>query len=43
MPGRAILARRAKGWIGNEASTLVEALDGEDEDPVKAAVMRRAG
>lgn len=37
---RAILARRAKGWIGHEAGTLVDALDPENEDPVKAAVRR---
>lgn len=29
---RAILARKAKLWLGNEASTLMDLLDGEDEE-----------
>ncbi|MCJ2040281.1 hypothetical protein MKK55_15215 [Methylobacterium sp. J-059] len=35
---RAKLARSAKGWIGSEAGTVVDALNDEDEDPVMRAV-----
>ncbi len=38
---RALLARRAKAWMGNQASTVVNLLDGEDEDPVRAGVTRQ--
>ncbi len=37
---RAALARTAKAYLGNEASTLTDILDGEPEDPVKKAIMR---
>lgn len=46
---RAALRRAAKGWLGNEASTLLDLIEGEDEpadqpapadDPVVAEVMR---
>ena len=37
---RAALARKAKPWMGNEASTVLDLVDGED-DPVKDAVTRR--
>ena len=38
---RALLARRAKAWMGNQASTLVGLLNDEDEDPVRAGVTRQ--
>lgn len=37
---RAILARKAKGWIGNEAGTPIDALNDADEDPTMSAVRR---
>lgn len=37
---RAILGRVAKGWIGNEAGTVVQLLDREDEDPTMGALRR---
>lgn len=37
---RAALARTAKAYLGNEASTLADILDGKPEDPVKKAIMR---
>lgn len=38
---RAALARSAKGWMGNEASTLIDLLEPEDKDrDVKRAVMK---
>lgn len=39
---RAILARKAKGWIGNEAGTAIDALNDADEDPTMSAVKRKA-
>lgn len=36
---RAALARKAKGWLGNEAATFVDLMNGEDDD-TKDAVMR---
>lgn len=38
---RALLARRAKAWMGNQASTLAGLLNDEDEDPVRAGVSRQ--
>lgn len=38
---RAALARTAKAYLGNEASTLTDILDGEPEDPVKKAIMKK--
>lgn len=38
---RQALARKAKGWFGNEASTIINALsEGDDEDETNAAIMR---
>ena len=39
---RAALARKAKAFLGNEASHLADILDGEEknEDPIKSAIMR---
>jgi hypothetical protein len=37
---RAALARTAKAYLGNEASTLTDILDGQEKDPVKDAIMR---
>ena len=36
---RAALQRKAKLWMGNQAATVVDLLDGED-DPVKDAITR---
>ncbi|MCW2317214.1 hypothetical protein M2322_002768 [Rhodoblastus acidophilus] len=36
---RAALARSARGWAGNEAATIANLIDGDD-DPVKKAVLR---
>jgi hypothetical protein len=38
---RAALARTAKAYLGNEASTLTDILDGEPADPVKGAIMKK--
>lgn len=38
---RAALARTAKAYLGNQASTLADILDGEPEDPVKGAIMKK--
>lgn len=38
---RAAMARKAKGWLGNEASTFVNLMN-EDEDDVKDAALRDA-
>lgn len=38
---RAALARTAKAYLGNEASTLTDILDGEPQDPVKSAIMKK--
>jgi hypothetical protein len=38
---RAALARTAKAFLGNEASTVFDMLDGDEKDPVKAAAMRK--
>jgi hypothetical protein len=38
---RAAMARTAKAFLGNEASTLFDIMDGDEEDPVKNAIMRR--
>lgn len=40
---RAALAKGAKGWMGNEADTLMKMIsgDGEPEDPTAKAVMRK--
>ena len=38
LANRAALARRAKLWMGDEAATVVDRLEGED-DPVRAAVV----
>lgn len=35
---RAILARKAKGWIGNEAGTAIDALNDAEEDPTRRAL-----
>jgi hypothetical protein len=40
---RAAMRRRAKLWLGNEASTFFDILDDKEEDPVKGAIMRKAG
>jgi hypothetical protein len=40
---RAAMRRKAKLWLGNEASTFIDLLDDEEEDPVKGAIMRKAG
>lgn len=37
---RAILARKAKAWIGGEAGNVIDALNDADEDPTMAAVRR---
>lgn len=37
---RAALARRTRGWMTNEASTLADLIAGDETDPVKDAVMR---
>jgi hypothetical protein len=37
---RAALARRAKGWMGNEASTLIDVLDEQPDDNLKGTIMR---
>lgn len=37
---RAALARSAKAYLGNEASTLMDILDGQEKDPVKEAIFR---
>ncbi|MFI0847521.1 hypothetical protein [Mesorhizobium sp. IMUNJ 23232] len=40
----AALARKAKGWFGNEASTFLNMLDDNDlDDDLKAKVMEGAG
>lgn len=38
---RAALARTAKAYLGNEASTLTDILDGQEKDPVKDAIMKK--
>lgn len=38
---RAALSRSAKAFLGNEASTLMDILNGDEPDPVKAAAMRK--
>jgi hypothetical protein len=40
---RAALSRTAKAYLGNEASTLADILDGDDKekDPVKSAIMKK--
>jgi hypothetical protein len=35
---RVILARKAKGWIGNEAGTAIDALSEADEGSTMSAV-----
>jgi hypothetical protein len=37
---RAVLARRAKGYVGEQASQIVDALNDNDPDPVKDALRR---
>jgi Pyridoxamine 5'-phosphate oxidase len=37
---RAALARRAKIWMGNEASTLIDILDEQPDDDLKGMIMR---
>ncbi|MBX9847483.1 MAG: hypothetical protein K2Z80_37475 [Xanthobacteraceae bacterium] len=39
---RAALSRSAKTFLGNEAATLADILDGDEQDPVKGAIMRGA-
>ncbi|MQU91737.1 hypothetical protein [Sinorhizobium meliloti] len=34
-PDRAALARKAKGWLGNEASTLVNLMNEDEDDDTK--------
>jgi hypothetical protein len=40
---RAAMRRKAKLWLGNESSTFIDLLEDEEEDPVKDAIMRKAG
>lgn len=40
---RAALSRTAKAYLGNEASTLTDILDGEPEDKTKSAIMKKDG
>jgi hypothetical protein len=40
---RAAMRRRAKLWQGNDASTFLDILDDEEEDPVKGAMVRKTG
>lgn len=38
---RAALARKAKGWMGNEASTLIDILDQQPDDELKGTINGR--
>ncbi len=37
---RAAMQRKAKLWLGNQASKVADMLEGEDDDALKAAVQR---